>query len=117
MPLKTDINIWRRLMSSIQQTPIDIHADDLDELETQERLEALDAVLDRDDTERAHYPIACFLCLGSLLWVPVSFSASYCIFDYHPRGARARVPRRSRIRRAHSFLYPLECHGHGGQGK
>src|SRR5690625_7731108 len=92
MPLKTDINIWRRLMSSIQQTPIDIHADDLDELETQEWLEALSAVLDREGPERAHYLIERLTDLARRSGSRIPFSPYTAYLNTIPVGLEPEYP-------------------------
>src|SRR5690625_7913488 len=79
-------------MSSIQHTPIDIHAEDLDELETQEWLEALSAVLDREGPERAHYLIERLTDLARRSGSRIPFSPHTAYLNTIPVGLEPEYP-------------------------
>lgn len=79
-------------MSSIQHTPIDIHAEDIDELETQEWLEALSAVLDREGPERAHYLIERLTDLARRSGSRIPFSPHTAYLNTIPVGLEPEYP-------------------------
>lgn len=79
-------------MSSIQHTPIDIHAQDIDELETQEWLDALSAVLDREGPERAHYLIERLTDLARRSGSRIPFSPFTAYLNTIPVGLEPEYP-------------------------
>jgi len=79
-------------MSSLQHTPIDINADDIDELETQEWIDALSAVLDREGPERAHYLIERLTDLARRSGSRIPFSAYTAYLNTIPVGLEPEYP-------------------------
>jgi len=79
-------------MSSLQHTPIDIHAEDVDELETQEWMDALAAVLDREGPERAHYLIERLTDLARRSGSRIPFSPYTAYLNTIPVGLEPEYP-------------------------
>jgi hypothetical protein len=90
---------------------------DLDPQETQEWLDALEAVLEAEGLQRAHF------LLGELqdkaratgVHMPYSANTPYC--QHHPGRSGGVHPRRPRHGMAHPFADSLERAGHGDQGQ
>src|SRR5699024_10168595 len=91
-PESRHLHTLETLMSSLQHTPIDIHAEDVDELETQEWMDALAAVLDREGPERAHYLIERLTDLARRSGSRIPFSPYTAYLNTIPVGLEPEYP-------------------------
>ncbi len=92
-------------------------ANDPDVLETQEWLDALEAVLEREGAERAHYLLEKLVEKARRSGAYLPYSAQTAVHQHHPAAPGGALAGRLRARGAHPLLLPLERDGDGGQGQ
>ncbi len=93
-------------------------ANDEDTLETQEWLEALAAVLDREGPERAHYLLERLVDEARRSGAHIPYLAQHRLRQHDPDlRAGAGTPGQPGAGVAHPRLCALERHGHGGAGQ
>ncbi len=79
---------------------------DIDPQETQEWLEAIDAVLANEGTERAHYLLETLID-KALRRIP-SIQRNNCVCEYHSYAFTTTSSRQPRYGTPHSCAHPLE---------
>ena len=86
---------------------------DMDPQETQEWLDALDAVLELEGAERAHFLLEQLIDKARRSGANLPYSANTAYLNTIPVHQEDTLSRRSRAGAAHPRADPLECHGHG----
>ncbi len=90
---------------------------DIDPQETQEWLDALEAVLENEGVERAHFLLERLIDKARRSGAYLPYSANTAYVNTIPVHAAGALSRRSGHGAAHPLLHPLERHGHGGAGQ
>ena len=90
---------------------------DRDPQETEEWLEALDSVFEREGIERAHYLVGRLIRRARRKGAHLPYSANTAYINTHPREPGAEESRGSCPRESHSIHPALERHGDGGEGQ
>jgi pyruvate dehydrogenase E1 component len=89
-------------------------ANDADQQETREWIEALAAVIEKEGPERAHYLLEQLLEHARQNSIDLPFSANTGYVNTIEPAQEARCPGNIAHRKAPAGLYALERHGHGG---
>ena len=90
---------------------------DIDPQETQEWLDSLDAVLENEGVERAHFLLERLIDKARRSGAYLPFSANTAYLNTLAGDQAGALPREPRHRAAHPLLRALERHGHGGTGQ
>ena len=100
-----------------QAETIPSRADDSDPLETAEWLESLRSVLESQGPERVSFLLGELSAAAHRDGVETAVHGHHAVYQHHPRGQAAAVPRQPRDRAPHQEHHPLERHGHGRPGQ
>ena len=101
-------------MSAVPEFPA---ANDPDSLETQEWLDALEAVLEREGAERAHYLLEKLIDKARRSGAYLPYKAQTAYINTIPPHMEERSPGDAALEDRIRAYLPLERDGHGGQGE